>query len=158
MYGGDQSNLVSWSCPNRGEHDVDGQGQLGLGAPSFRRRSQDGGEPFCGPDEKKTLRNRGRGKARTVHRILVLLNLDDGERSQIIEASPNRDVSFRDLQWSSSGKYASFVEVDRTDVPLRTVLVPTDPSYPGTATRRFARVGETIESLRVGIILSLIHI
>lgn len=96
------------------------------------------------PDGRRRLERKGRS--------LVLLNLDDGERTQIIAASPNRDVSYRDLQWSSSGKYASFVEVDRTDVPLRTVLVPKDPSYPGTATRRFARVGETIESLRVGII------
>ena len=63
-----------------------------------------------------------------------------------------RDVAFRDFRWSSSGKAASFVKVDRTDVRLRSVLVPSDPSYPGVAEHRFARVGGTIEGLEVGIV------
>ncbi|TWU38242.1 S9 family peptidase [Novipirellula artificiosorum] len=63
-----------------------------------------------------------------------------------------RDVAFRDFRWSSSGKAASFVKVDRTDVRLRSVLVPTEPSYPGVAEHRFARVGGTIEGREVGIV------
>ena len=85
-------------------------------------------------------------------RSLFLRELESGERTEIIAASPDRDISYRDLQWSGSGNYASFVEVDRTEVPFRTMLVPKDPSYPGTTKRHFARVGEKIDSLRVGLI------
>jgi dipeptidyl-peptidase-4 len=96
------------------------------------------------PDEQQRLEANGRS--------LFLRELDSGDRTEIIAASPDRDVSYRNLQWSRSGNYASFVEVDRTDVPLRTMLTPKDPSYPETTTRHFSRVGEKIDALRVGLI------
>ena len=55
------------------------------------------------------------------------------------------------MQWSPDGKHVLFVQIDTTDVKERSVLVPTDPSYPGTASRKFARVGGKIEKRKVGI-------
>lgn len=43
-------------------------------------------------------------------------------------------------------------EVDFTNVRLRPMLVPDDPSYPSVRNQRFARVGEKIDMLRVGVI------
>ncbi|MFC2167629.1 DPP IV N-terminal domain-containing protein [Acidobacteriota bacterium] len=54
--------------------------------------------------------------------------------------------------WSPDGKFIAFVESDSSDVLLRTMLVPGDPSYPGVREARFARVGGTISSLRVGVV------
>ena len=54
--------------------------------------------------------------------------------------------------WSPDGKRILFVEADQSAVRRRSVLVPVDPSYPDVDRRRFARVGEVIASLRVGIV------
>ncbi len=72
-------------------------------------------------------------------------------RTQLTDDVGDRDISFRDLRWSPSGKHISLVEIDRTKVKQRSVLVPADPSYPGVEQRRFARVGGELESLRVGV-------
>ena len=45
-----------------------------------------------------------------------------------------------------------FVEADETELRLRPVLKPSDPSYPEVEQHRFARVGEKIPTLRVGVI------
>ena len=50
-------------------------------------------------------------------------------------------ISYRDISLSADEKYVSFVEVDRTEIRKRSVLVPGDPSYPGVTERQFARVG-----------------
>ncbi len=74
------------------------------------------------------------------------------EYTVLLQASESRDVHFRNTQWSPDGEYIVFVEADLTDVPIRQVLVSEDPSYPRLENHRFARVGEKIESLRVGVI------
>lgn len=96
------------------------------------------------PDGKKRLERNGK--------TIALLDIQSGKRTDLVTASSERAVSYRDIAWSSNGNYVSFVEVDRTEVRFRNVLVPEDPSYPGTAKHRFARVGEKIDALRVGII------
>jgi len=95
------------------------------------------------PDGKFTLKVRGNN--------LFLSERGNGE-TPLTAITEGRDVVFRDFCWSSSGKSASFVKVDRTDGRLRSVLVPGDPSYPGVDEHRFARVGGTIEGLEVGIV------
>ena len=54
--------------------------------------------------------------------------------------------------WSPDGKRIAFVQSDFSKVRLRPVLVHNDPSYPEVREVRFARVGETISSLRVGTV------
>ena len=54
--------------------------------------------------------------------------------------------------WSPDGRRIAYVQSDVSDVRLRSMLVPGDPSYPGVREVRFARVGETIATLRVGVV------
>ncbi len=95
------------------------------------------------PDAKMTLEVRDKD---------LFLVQQGNDETRVTSTTAGRDVAFQDVRWSSTGKVASFVKVDRTDVRLRSMLVPSDPSYPGVTERRFARVGGTIESLDVGII------
>lgn len=95
------------------------------------------------PDGEYSLRVRGND--------LFLSGKGDNE-TPLTSTPAGREVAFRNFRWCSSGAAASFVKVDRTDVRLRSVLVPGDPSYPGVDEHRFARVGGTIEGLEVGIV------
>ena len=54
--------------------------------------------------------------------------------------------------WSPDGSRILFVRSDASSVRLRSSLVPGDPSYPEVEEKRFARVGGTITSLRVGVV------
>lgn len=54
--------------------------------------------------------------------------------------------------WSPDGNRIAFVQTDASGVRMRSMLVPTDPSYPELRQVRFARVGETIAKLRVGVV------
>jgi len=54
--------------------------------------------------------------------------------------------------WSPDGTRIAFVETDVSRVRVRYSLVPGDPTYPSLRKTRFARVGGTIASLRVGIV------
>ncbi|MDE0260144.1 MAG: DPP IV N-terminal domain-containing protein [Gammaproteobacteria bacterium] len=54
--------------------------------------------------------------------------------------------------WSPDGNRVAFVQSDASGVRIRSMLVPTDPSYPELRQVRFARVGETIARLRVGVV------
>jgi dipeptidyl-peptidase-4 len=101
-------------------------------------------EPSASPDGKWRLESKGRD--------LFLVDLAKGESLQVTRSGPNRDVSFRGLAWSPDSTHFVFVEADFTEVRRRAVLVPEDPSYPGIRHNRFARVGEKIETLRVGVV------
>lgn len=85
------------------------------------------------------------------NRKVFVRSANGGERIQLTEDVGDREISYSKLNWSPSGKYVSFLQVDNTDVKQRSVLVPGDPSYPGVAKHRFARVGGMLPSLRVGI-------
>ncbi|MBM3310588.1 MAG: S9 family peptidase [Candidatus Aminicenantes bacterium] len=54
--------------------------------------------------------------------------------------------------WSPDGRSVAFVQTDSSAVNERAMLLPTDPSYPKVRNVRFARVGTTIPTLRVGVI------
>ena len=82
---------------------------------------------------------------------LRLRSVASSKRTTLLEPQPDRDLHFGNVHWHPSGAHVAFVQRDRTDVRFRTMLVPSDPSYPQTRDTRFARVGETIEGLRVGI-------
>ncbi|MGB7329100.1 MAG: DPP IV N-terminal domain-containing protein [Rubripirellula sp.] len=103
-------------------------------------------------DKKELLSPNGKHVAEARNRKVFVRDVDGGGKIQLTKDVGDRDISYRDLRWSPSGEYVSFVEVDNTDVKQRSVLVPGDPSYPGVAQHRFARVGGTLPSLRVGMV------
>lgn len=109
-----------------------------------RKEIQKARRPQVSPDGKWILEVNDRN--------IFIRNISSGEAAQVTHTPPNRDVSFRSLAWSPDSTHAVFVEADSTNVRLRPVLVPEDPSYPGVRYDRFARVGEKIESLRVALV------
>ena len=64
----------------------------------------------------------------------------------------DNSVSYSRAVWSPDSKWIAFVQSDVSDVKLRSVLVPGDPTYPEVKEVRFARVGGTIATLRVGVV------
>ena len=100
--------------------------------------------PLLSPEGKRVLEFQDRN--------LFVRDLESGQRTQLTYRSAERDVQYRDPVWSPDGNRIVFVESDSTDVRQRPVLVPDDPSYPGVQNNRFARVGEKIEALRVGVV------
>jgi len=96
------------------------------------------------------------GKQRLVIRDtkLLAITLEDQKEALLATGESGRDVEYRTPDWSPDGTRVVFVEADMTDVRQRNVLVPTDPSYPEVQQHRFARVGEKIEKLRVGVVNS----
>ena len=96
------------------------------------------------PDGNHMLEFRGRH--------LFVRDLTTGRRTQLTKHSKGRDVRYRDPVWSPDSKRIVFVEADETKVRQRPVLVPSDPSYPDVRNHRFARVGETIATLRFGVV------
>ena len=100
-------------------------------------------QPSVSPDGKWAIEFKDRN--------MLLRDISSGETTQMTHSVPEREVSFRGLAWSPDSTHLTFVESDSTDIRLRPVLVPEDPSYPGVRKNRFARVGEKIDALRVGL-------
>lgn len=82
---------------------------------------------------------------------LIAVDQNNQQETVLISAPAGRDVQYRDPVWSPDGARVVFIEADYTDVRQRSVLVPGDPSYPEVQQHRFARVGGTIEKLRIGV-------
>jgi dipeptidyl-peptidase 4 len=103
--------------------------------------------------ERNTLASPDGSKVIEFHeRNLFVRDRASGERVALTTQSADREVSYRNPIWSPDGSRVVFVESDATQVKQRSVLVPDDPSYPGVRLNRFARVGESIEKLRVGLV------
>ncbi|MHC4996946.1 MAG: DPP IV N-terminal domain-containing protein, partial [Planctomycetota bacterium] len=83
---------------------------------------------------------------------LRVRNLRSGEVTVLLENKADDSVSFRRSSWSPDGKRIAFLRSDSSRVRQRAFLVPSDPSYPEVRETRFARVGETISRLRVGVV------
>lgn len=79
-------------------------------------------------------------------------HVDTDEQTQLTKRPHDRDISFHNLRWSPDGTHVALIETDHTEVRTRSMLVPEDPSYPGVREQRFARVGDKIAALRVGIV------
>ena len=54
--------------------------------------------------------------------------------------------------WSPDGRQVVYVQSDSRAVGLRPMLDQSDPTYPKVRYRRYARVGTTIPTLRVGVV------
>jgi len=83
---------------------------------------------------------------------LYVRDLSSDERIPLTKSAADSSVSNGRATWSPDGKWIAFVQSDSSKVRLRSVLVPGDPSYPTVREVRFARVGGTISSLRVGVV------
>ena len=101
-------------------------------------------EPQRSPDGTRELQIDGRA--------LVVREVATGKRITLLSPAAGREVSYQRATWSPDGRRVLFVEVDATDVRKRAVLDASDPSYPKVHQHRFARVGETIERWRVGVV------
>lgn len=83
---------------------------------------------------------------------LYVRDLKTDEKIPLTKNAPDGPISNGQAVWSPDGKWIAFVQSDASDVRRRSVLVPGDPTYPEVKEVRFARVGETIPSLRVGVV------
>ena len=54
--------------------------------------------------------------------------------------------------WSPDGRQVAYVQSDSRALGLRAMLDQSDPTYPRVRYRRYARVGTTIPTLRVGVV------
>ena len=83
---------------------------------------------------------------------LYVRDLDSDRKIPLTKNAADSSVSNSRAVWSPDGKWIAFVQSDASDVRLRSVLVPGDPTYPEVKEVRFARVGGTIPTLRVGVV------
>ena len=83
---------------------------------------------------------------------LYVRDLSSKETTALTGAEEDGPVSYRGAKWSSDGKKIVFVESDYSKVEKRSMLIHKDPSYPEVKEVRFARVGGTIPTLRVGVV------
>lgn len=83
---------------------------------------------------------------------LVAIDRQDQSETLLVTGAAGRNIDYRAPRLSPDGTKVVFIEVDYTGVRQRSVLVPSDPSYPEVQQNRFARVGEEIEKLRIGVV------
>ena len=72
--------------------------------------------------------------------------------TSIATVSSEGAIRYYGMTWSPDSHHLAFIQSDQTAVKKRSMLVPTDPSYPAIREQTFARVGETIAALKVGLI------
>lgn len=83
---------------------------------------------------------------------LFVYNIPDEKTVQLTNDAKEGTISNNRVVWSPDGSRIVFVQSDASDVRLRSALVPGDPSYPGVKETKFARVGEAIRKLRIGVV------
>ena len=83
---------------------------------------------------------------------LFVRDLNNKKSTPLTRAWSGSSISNNLAGWSPDGKLVAFIESDSSKVKQRTALVPGDPSYPEVKEVRFARIGGTIASLRVGVV------
>jgi len=110
------------------------------------------------PGQERSAQNKANlspdGKMRLISMRdnLRVRHLEKGLEYTLTEKYPDRDVFIRNPVWSPNGKKIAYIQVDHSEVRRRTMLIPDDPSYPTIREVRFARVGEVIPTLRVGVV------
>ena len=140
----DSAGFIARERASKGKHSVRVRYEVRTGKRSeVKGNIRTASNQMLSPDGNRMLEFQGRN--------LFVRDLASGERTQLTEKPDDRDIFYKEPKWSPNGERIVFIEQDATDVGLRSFLVPSDPSYPGVRTQRFARVGETISSLRIGV-------
>ncbi len=75
-----------------------------------------------------------------------------GRKTELTQNADGDAISNRSAVWSPDSKWIAFMENDRSAIPFRTTLEPTDPTYPKVKKSRYSRVGEPINRARVGVV------
>jgi dipeptidyl-peptidase-4 len=73
-------------------------------------------------------------------------------KTQLIKNQGVEGIYYRNPVWSPDGKRVLFEVSDESHFRKRAMLMPTDPTYPEVIELRYARVGEKIARLRVGVV------
>lgn len=83
---------------------------------------------------------------------LYVYDLDTRSTNTLTNDGVVGTVSNGNAMWSPDGRHVAYVQSDSSAVPLRPVLDPVDPTYPRVLYVRYARVGTTIPTLRIGVV------
>jgi len=83
---------------------------------------------------------------------LYVYDIDIGCRISLTSDGVVNKISNGNAVWSPDGNYIAYIQSDSSNVLLRPVLVPVDPTYPKVRYVRFARVGTPISRLRLGVV------
>ncbi len=83
---------------------------------------------------------------------LAVKRRESKEIKPLTRHDQNGAITSENTVWSPDSQRVAYVQSDSTDVRLRSMIVPGDPSYPEVKEVRFARVGEKIPKLKVGVI------
>ena len=102
-------------------------------------------------DKNRLLSPDGKWRLQQRNGELSAKEVDSNKTIDFLQEQTDRKIHLRNLQWSPDSKHVLFVQTDSTDVRERSVLVPTDPTYPGTASSKFPRVGGKISQRKVGV-------
>ena len=141
----DSSGYTVWEHPPGSEERVLARYDVATGARTVLDAEPEGNPPReLSPDGRRKLEQDGGN--------LWVRDLEGDSRTRIGEAAIAGARWNGRATWSPDGTRVAFLETDASNVRLRSHLLPGDPSYPGVAETRFARVGGTISSLRVGVV------
>jgi len=134
------------SVPNKSE-----QVRVRYDVPSGRRTVLDSAQRAEAEGSENTSSD-GRSVVYSDKGNLYVRDLNTDEKIPLTKNAPDGPISNGQAVWSPDRKWIAFVQSDASDVRLRSVLVPGDPSYPKVQEVQFARVGEAIPMLRVGVV------
>ena len=83
------------------------------------------------------------------------LKIYDVQQEQVVQLTHDAvpgSVANYSGNWSPDGSRIAFVQSDNSRIRMRKTLHSVDPTFPELRETRFARVGETIPTLRVGVV------
>lgn len=146
-----------WLSDSSGYYRTERAGETGEMTTIFLER--DSGRHFSPEDQRDRIPKENRDVSPDGQRVLEVRDrqlfvreIDGGRRVPLTKPVGAREVFFRQRMWSPDGRSILFVQSDESSLRIRSMLLPVDPSYPKVVSQRFARVGERIPELRIGVV------